>query len=125
MSDATLRGLQHEFMRGAMISLCCSKEVADKYEAGAMTFEQASESLTCQHWHTHPKVTGDACKDGQFAHSELFSDVMLQLDSKVGPCAHCSVGLLRLRVAHALLQHIHGLLCYMTIMYRYMYQWYR
>ena len=43
--NAVLRGLQHTFMRNAMVSLCCSKEVADKYEAGTMTFEEARATM--------------------------------------------------------------------------------
>ena len=42
--NVVLRGLQHAFMRTEMIALCCSKEVADRFETGAVSFEEAKDA---------------------------------------------------------------------------------
>ena len=43
--NAVLRGSQFDFMRSAMISLCCPKSVADEYAAGTISFDEAVKSL--------------------------------------------------------------------------------
>ena len=43
--NAVLRGLQFDFMRSAMVSLCCPKATADGYAAGTISFSEAKNSL--------------------------------------------------------------------------------